>query len=111
MEIPPSIGVYIIDNHDYACYKKRAKRQPVSDPVSLLGYMVRSLNRDVSKARKNDDELYMEALNRQCSQAEREAKMYREKYWALVHMVQRRYGLRWKRRGESELPPEPGDEI
>ncbi|WP_352416365.1 hypothetical protein [Oscillibacter ruminantium] len=78
-EIPKGIGVYI-----GGLCERRATRQPLkADRQVLFESMIRSLSREYQATRKSADRKYMERLCREAHNAERAAKMDRDRYMEL----------------------------
>lgn len=102
-EIPDHVGVYI-ERGGFAYSVKKAKRRPVENAGKLKDYMIRSLCREVTKQIRSGDPLYVESVNREISQLERQCDRYRRDYWDLLRRVQERFGTRW----DKEPPPGGG---
>jgi hypothetical protein len=90
-DIPNHIGVYVSGS----CVKKAKKQELGIDEQILKDSMIRSLCREVDKQIKSGSPTLVEILNAEIRNAKRESDKYKNKYWELLRIGEKKYGSRW----------------
>lgn len=87
-EIPKGVGVYVSG----ICERRATRQTPTVDKKILYESMIRSLSREYQATRKSTDRKYMERLRREADNAEKSARIDRERYMELRNAIYTVFG-------------------
>ncbi|TCX51955.1 MULTISPECIES: hypothetical protein [unclassified Dehalobacter] len=101
-DIPKHIGVYV-EKYGHAISVKKAIRQKLGEDEQILkNSLIRSLCREVGKQISSGNKPFIEVLDRQLRQAERQHQEYHDKYWGLRREIEELYGPRWNKKAAGD---------